>query len=179
MPVAPIDPAHADGEVAARLDEMRRMYGGVPLTARYLAHSATALEAFFGMAGAASRVLTPRMREQLALFSAEYNDCSLCRAMHGRNAARVGLTAEEIEAGRRGEAADPREGAALQLAAAILDGRGHVPEDVMEQARRTGFEDEDLLEVFVAVASNLMTNFFNRFADLSAEDLPVPTGAAA
>lgn len=179
MLVAPIDPTTATGEVETRLDEMTRRFGGVPLTARYLAHSATALEAFFGMTTAAMRVLTPRLREQLALLSAEVNDCSLCRAMHTASAGRVGLTPTEVDAARRGEADDPREQAALRLASAILDGDGRPTADAVDEARRAGFDDEGLLELFVAVTNNLMTNYFNRFMGLTAADLPTRREAAA
>lgn len=171
MSIAPIDPAQAEGEAAVRLEEMKRKFGGVPITARYLAHSVTTLDAFFGMTNAAMQTLTPRMREQLALFSAEHNDCSLCRAMHDMSARRAGLTEEEIDAARQGEAVDSKEDAALLLARSILDGRGRVGGEILEYVRGVGFDDQGLLEIFLLVTNNLMTNYFNRFVGLTAADL--------
>lgn len=116
------------------------------------------------------QVLTPRLREQLALYSAEVNGCSLCRAMHAMNARRVGLTDDEVEAARRREACDPAENAAFRLARHILETRGKVDDDVLDQPAGPATTTRACSR---SSSPSLTTcdNYFNRFVGFPDADL--------
>jgi alkylhydroperoxidase family enzyme len=63
---------------------------------------------------------------------------------------------------RHGESVDPKTLAALTFAQAVLDSRGGVTEQDVDDAKRAGLGEAELAEVVGTVALNVFTNYFNR-----------------
>ncbi|SFD27676.1 uncharacterized peroxidase-related enzyme [Streptomyces aidingensis] len=131
--------------------------------ARAMAHSPAALEGFLALAAAlGGGVLPAATQERTALAVSEANGCSYCLSAHTHVAREVaGLPQEEIFAARRGTSADPKEAALLRLAVAVLRSRGRVGEEGIEEARRAGITDPEIVEVIANVARNILTNYLN------------------
>ena len=160
-----IDPTTATGHTAGLLTAVKAKLGVVPNLVRTFALSPAVLEGYLGFTGALAKgVLPARVREQLALAIAEVNGCDYCLSAHSLLGKGAGLTPEAIEAARRGEAADPKEGALLQFAREVVATRGQVSDEALAAVRAAGASDAELVEVVAQVAANILTNYTNNVA---------------
>ena len=121
-----------------------------------------------------------QLREQIALVVAEANGCNYCLAAHTALGKAAGLNRAEIASARRGAAADPRQTAALELAAALVEGNGRGADLELSRARAAGFTNGQIAEIVAEVALNILTNTFNTLVHTEI-DFPAaePLAAAA
>lgn len=170
-----IDPATATGEVRALLTTVQESLGAIPNLHRVVARSPAALQGVLGLAGALARGrLRPRLREQLALAVAQANGCDYCLSAHTALGRGLRLTEADLARAREGRAADPRDDAALRLAARVVERRGRVSDAELAEARRAGLDDGEVVEIVAHVALNVFTNYFNRAAQTEI-DFPLVT----
>ncbi|MFF4958900.1 carboxymuconolactone decarboxylase family protein [Streptomyces sp. NPDC001222] len=172
MPTLPqINPVEASGEAATLLAELKKSVGSVPNMAKAMANSPALLKGWMSLSGAlADGVLSPAVRERLALATAEYNGCAYCLSAHtflGKNVTK--LDSDEIERARHAQSADPHTTALLALSDAIARGRGTVDETALKTARAAGVTDAEIAEVVGNLALNILTNYFNIVADTDNE----------
>ena len=174
--IQPLDPEKVQGKSKELLDAIKAKSGRVPNIFKTMAHSPVALQAYLGMSGAlAGAVLSPKVREQIALAVGEDNQCHYCVAAHSAIGKHAGLTPEEIESARRAQASDPKTAAFLALAKKLSANRGNVTDQDIEAVRKVGCSDEEIIEVITAVALNLFTNYFNHVADPAIDFPQVPS----
>ena len=162
-----VDPAQATGETQELFDAVKASMGAIPNLTKALAGSPTALRGFLALHNAlAGGSLDPAVRERIALCTAEHNACTYCLSAHSflaKNVAKLGD--DEIDAARRFESDDERIEAVLHFTRAVLEQRGQVSDDDLEQVRAVGYSDAELAEIVANVALNTLTNYFNRLAD--------------
>jgi uncharacterized peroxidase-related enzyme len=152
----------------------QKALGTVPNMARVMANSPAVLQSyaqFNGAMGAAK--LSPRIREQIALLTAESNACTYCLSAHSVLGKMVGLSQAQIDGARKLESSDPRTLAALAFAQAVIDTRGGITEGDLRAVRAAGFSDAEIAEIVASVALNFFTNFFNRAFDVDVDFPPV------
>lgn len=157
----------ATGAAADLLAGVQKALGITPNMTKAMANSPAVLKAYLGFSGAiAGGTLPAATRERLALLTAQENGCDYCLSAHTYlGEKQAGLDAAAIEQARRGKADDPKTGAALAFAAAVLRTRGGVADADLEAARRAGLTDEEIAEVVGNVALQVFTNYFNKTAD--------------
>lgn len=145
------------------LAAVKQQLGSVPNLFRALSISPAALQGYLGLSGALDRgVLDGRTRARIAIRVAELNGCDYCLSAHTYLGAQLArLDASELAASRDGHSSDPRAEAALQLATAIVDARGHISDADLAAARAAGLDDAHVLEVVLHVALNTLTNYVN------------------
>jgi AhpD family alkylhydroperoxidase len=156
----------------------RAQLGGVPNMVRAMANSPALLRGYLGLHAALGEGrLGPDVREKIALTVARRNGCDYCMSAHTFVAEHVlKLDPEAIEAARSGrDFDDPAADAALMLAAQLIDGRGAITTDQWHAAR-AGLDDDEIGEIVGHVALNVLTNFFNRTADVDV-DFPLVRAA--
>ena len=85
--------------------------------------------------------LPRRLREQVALAVSEANACTYCVAAHTALGRRAGLTEQETKEARRASSHDIKEQAALEFARKVVQDRGVVADEDVEQLRRSGYSD--------------------------------------
>ncbi len=178
IPLAdPARPIPGTEHLLARAEEM---FGGLPNVARTAAQSPAALEALLGLLAASGKAgIGARLSAQILLAVSEANRCDYCTLLLSNTIAPpTGLTAADILAGRRGEAADPKELAALKFAKAVLSTRGQVADADLAAVRAAGFADAGVVEIVATVALGCFTNFLNNVAD-TALDTPAAEPLAA
>ncbi|RNC81196.1 MAG: carboxymuconolactone decarboxylase family protein [Phycisphaera sp.] len=160
-----IEIPEANEQATELLNAVKKKLGIVPNMTKAMANAPVVLEGYLGLSGAiGSGTLSPRLREQIALLSAESNGCRYCLSAHSAIGKSVGLSQDEINNARQGEAADPREAAGLEFAKAILAERGGVSESDFDAARQAGYSDSEITEIIGNVVVNVFTNYFNRAA---------------
>lgn len=140
--------------------------GSCPNIYRTLAHSPAALEGVLHLAQSLTGAsISPQDRERIALMSAQLNRCGYCLSAHTLIGGLSGLSDDDIQAARKGEAADTKSQAMISLAQAIISTQGNVPTDALEVARAANLTEAEIVETVVVVALNILTNFFNHVAD--------------
>ena len=160
-----IDPSEATGKVKELLDATQAKLGVTPNMMRTMAQSPAVLEAYLNFGAALGKgLLKAKVREQIALVSAEANQCGYCAAAHTAIGKMVGLSEDAILAAREASAEDTQTDAALKFAKAVIEKRGAVSDADLQAVKSAGFSQGEIAEVIANVALNLFTNYFNETA---------------
>ncbi|HWU06612.1 MAG TPA: carboxymuconolactone decarboxylase family protein [Streptomyces sp.] len=172
IPVHTIDTAPAGGgEILRRLE---KRYGRVLNIHGGMAHSPVVLETYAAITSAIAEhgTFDARTREAIALAVGAVDACDYCQSAHTVSAKVAGFTEEETVAIRHGEPGDDAKLAALvQVAREVAGEVGEASDAAWDKAVAQGWTDTELTEVFVHVAVNLYTNYFNHYVRT---DLDVP-----
>jgi uncharacterized peroxidase-related enzyme len=163
-----IDDDSAEGTAKDLLAAVQAGLGVTPNMTRAMANSPALLQGYLGLAGALDTgVLPGSTRELLALAVAQRNTCEYCLSAHAYLAEHVAhLDADTIASGRKADHVDPKTAAILTLAVAVVDNRGDLGADDLESARTAGVSDEEIAETIGHVGLNVLTNYFNKAADV-------------
>lgn len=174
------DPSTASAEVRATLDAVKAKLGMVPNIFQTMARAPSVLNGYLAFSGAAGQgVLPNKLREQIALVTAQTNGCDYCASAHQALGKMAGLKPEEIACSYRGESADAKAQAALTFASAVLAERGKVSDAELAAVKVAGFSEPEVLEIVANVALNIFTNYFNNVADTEIDFPRVRTAPVA
>lgn len=162
-----IDPKQATGKAKDLLDAVQAKLKITPNMTKVMANSPAVLESYVSFSSALnSGALGTRVREQIALVVGQDNSCEYCLSAHTAIGRMVGLSESEISDGRHGTSTDAKNAAVLSLARVIVQERGLVAGQAVEDARRAGLSDGEIAEVIANVALNVFTNYFNNVAQV-------------
>jgi uncharacterized peroxidase-related enzyme len=162
-----IDPSTASGKTKDLLDAVKAKLGLVPNMTKVMANSPEVLEAYLGFNGALSAgLLEPKVREQIALLTAQQNHCNYCLSAHTAIGKMVGLNQEQIVASRQGQGSSEKVTAALTFAKRVLESKGQISGSDLESVRAAGLSDGEIAEIIAHVALNVFTNYFNIAAEV-------------
>ena len=169
-----IDPNAATEPAAGLLAAVRKSLGVTPNMTKAMANSPALLKGYLELSGAlGTGVLPVATRERIALAVAQGNSCGYCLSAHSYLAEHFGgLGAAEIASARKSDSNDPKTTALLTFATAVNDNRGEVSEADLEAVRSAGATYEEIAETIGHVALNVLTNYFNKAADVDI-DFPV------
>jgi uncharacterized peroxidase-related enzyme len=177
--IAPVVSANTPAASAPLLAAVKAQLGVVPNMMATMAHAPSVLRGYLGLADAlAGGPLSARERELIALAVGETNRCAYCVAAHATLGKGAGLSDAEVAAGRRAQANVPRDRALLQLAQAVAREHGFVGNAVLDDARRAGLSDGEIVAVVAEVALNVLTNTINHVAQTEVDFPAVPAMAA-
>jgi uncharacterized peroxidase-related enzyme len=162
--IAAIDPSTAPATVKPLLDGVQRGLGAIPNLFRVAAQSPAALESLVAQFGAISKgSFDGRTREAVALAVSESNACDYCLSAHTQLGRRAGLNDDALAKARNGKSDDAHLGALLELARTVVDRRGLVG-GALDEARRSGISDAEVVELVANVALTTFTNYLNEVA---------------
>lgn len=175
--IASLDPSRAEGKVRQQLDGVAKALGATPNMFTAMARSPALLDGYLALNAALSGgQLSAAVREQIALAVAAANGCDYCASAHTELGRRAGVAADDLAAGLRGQASDPKVAAALQFARAVNAARGRVADAELQRVRAAGWDDTAIGEIIGHVALNVLTNAFNNVAGTDI-DFPVVRAA--
>ena len=175
--MARINPVKRNTNSQARelMDEMEQKMGRVPNIVATMAQSPAVAKAYFeGSQALAEGSLSARLREQISLVVSEIDQCDYCVAAHSFLGGKAGLNQSDLLDARHGVAADEKTNAALAFARKIVENRGHVNDEDLEQVRRAGFTDGEIVEIVADVCMTIFTNYFNHVAGTEVDFPHVP-----
>ena len=153
------------GPAAPILADLKQQMGSVPNIFATMAHSPAVLEGFLSFNGAlAGGVLTPQLREQIALAVAGKNRCDYCASAHTLLAKGAGVDSTEAAANLQGESSDPRTNAILGFARTVVDQKGVIDSQNLSALKEFGVSDTEIVEIVAHVGINIFTNYFNHVA---------------
>ena len=170
-----VDPSQAQGRTAELFAAVKEKMGRVPNLMKAMANSPAVLEGYLGLSGALGHgTLDPKIRERIALGTAESNGCGYCLAAHSLLGKMAGLDEEERLANRKGHSHDPKAEAALLFARTLLERKGRVSAADLQAIRSAGFDDGQVAEIIAHVALNVLTNYFNNAVETPIDFPAVP-----
>jgi uncharacterized peroxidase-related enzyme len=164
--IQPINRKNADAKSSNLLNAVEKQMGTIPNMFSTMANSLPVLQAYLGFNQHLSAgSLPPALREQIALTVSEANQCDYCLSAHSLFGRKSGLSETDLLDARHGTAVDGKANAALAFARKIVQDRGHVSDEDLEEVRRAGYSDGEISEIVAHVALSTFTNYFNRVAD--------------
>ena len=160
--IAAIDPATTSGTTKELLDAVNKGLGVVPNLFRVTAQSPAGLDGMVGLYGAIGKgTLNAKLREAVALATAEADACDYCLSAHTYLGKRAGLSEGDLAQVREGRASEPKIAAATRFARVLVEKRGHVSDSEHAEVRRAGFGDGEIIEIIANVAWSVFTNYVN------------------
>lgn len=160
-----VNPETAEGKAKTLLDGVKAKMGMTPNIMKTMANSPAALDAYLNFSNSLrSGVLSAQNREQIAVNVGEFNQCGYCLAAHSTIGKSLGLSEEEIELNRSGTGSDEKSQALMIFSRKVVEKRGFVSDQDIQEFRNAGFGDAEITEVVANVALNLFTNYFNHLA---------------
>lgn len=178
--VPALAPETTTGKVKEALDGVGRKLGIVPNMMRTMAHAPAVLDGYLQFSNALSHgILSPKIREQIALAVAEANGCDYCLAAHSTIGKMVGLTGDQLRDSRLGTAADPKTDILLRFARKLVETRGRVNDADVQAVQDAGFDHGVIAEVVATVALDIFTNYFNIVAQTEIDFPHVPAQGSA
>jgi uncharacterized peroxidase-related enzyme len=175
-----LDLTTANADVRTTLDAVKAKLGMVPNIVKTMARAPSVLNGYLSFSGAVGTGELPaKLREQIALVTAQINGCDYCASAHQALGKMAGLSAEEIASGNKGQSADAKAQAALTFAQAVLAKRGKVSDAELAAVKAAGYSEGHVLEIVASVVLNIFTNYFNNVADTEIDFPRVSTSRAA
>ena len=160
-----IDPQAVTGAAKTLVDGVQRKLGFVPNFMRTLAVSPATLDAYLSFGDRLSQgILSPKLREQIALTVAYSDSCQYCLAAHTAIGGVLGLSPSQLEAAYTADSPDPQIAAALHFAQQLVQNQGHVSDEEVANVRQAGYGDAEIAEIVGNVALSVFTNYFNTVA---------------
>jgi uncharacterized peroxidase-related enzyme len=160
-----VNPDAATGKTKEVLDSVKEKMGKIPNIFQLMANSPAAVEAYLAFNGAlAGGLLSPKLREQIAITCAEVHICEYCLSAHYAIGKSIGMSDLELEEARNERAAEPKSDAALSLARMLITHKGDLSDAILAEVRLSGLTDGEITEVVANVALNTFTNYFNLLA---------------
>lgn len=148
------------------LQAVEDKFGFVPNLSGILAESPPTLEAYLSLTELFEQSSFTAQEQQVVILAiSEYNKCDYCVAAHSMIAEQVGVSGDALAAIRGGEEIDDERLEALRnFTRTVVEQRGWVGEDVVEDFVESGFERRQVLEVILAVALKTIANYSNHIA---------------
>ncbi len=137
---------------------------------RAMAGSPSVLEGYLELSRAMKRSTLPRrLAEQISLSVQQRLGCEVCIAAHTAAARGAGLSDAEIALARSGSASDPAAATLIAYATHVHLSPASITDEQIDELRRLGHTDRQLLDVVGLVALNHLTGAFNLVAGLHPE----------
>jgi len=172
-------PAQSHGVMDAYVDR----FGFVPNLIGIMAESPAATKGYAQTYGLLAETdFTPAEQQLLFLTVSRENGCAYCVSAHSVAGKMSGLNDASIAAVRDGRPLlDPKLAALSDFARKVVETRGHLSRDSINDFLTAGYTKAQILEVLLAVATKTISNYMNHIANtplddafLSAEWSPVP-----
>jgi AhpD family alkylhydroperoxidase len=167
-------PETAVGKAGDLLGDIVARTGSAGPMVRTMAGSPSVLSGYLELGRAMKRSRLDRaVSERISLAVQARLGCELCLAAHTSGARDAGVTDEEIELAKQGTASDPAIAPVVEFARRVDTEPASITAEHIDQLRRLGYRDRDILDVVGLVALNVLTGAFNLVAGLEPVDLAV------
>ena len=147
-------------------DHLKAKIGFVPNIYATYAYSSSALSRYLTFANGRTS-LNNKEKEIINLIVSQINECTYCLAAHTAIGKMNGFDDEQIIELRRGSASfDIKFDALVKLASEIIKNRGTITESTLNSFYEVGYNDENLVDVIVAVGEKTITNFLPKVTNV-------------
>jgi uncharacterized peroxidase-related enzyme len=149
------------------LRQVQETYGFIPNLLGELAESPATLSAYLSLQNHLNQSNFDKA-EQLVLQLAisHENGCDYCQSAHATVAKQNDLEVEVVEALTNGDPLPhPRYNALAQFARDMVENRGELPQDRVNEFLTEGFTKAQVLEVILAVSMKTLSNYANHILE--------------
>ena len=162
-----LNPEEVTGKTKDLFNAVQSKLGVVPNMMRTMGNSPAVLEGYLNFSGALSHgKLSAKTGELIALAVSESNSCDYCVAAHTFIGGKLLKTHPQVlQDARKGNSADAKTEAILQLAKTLISKNGLVSDEDVNKAKTAGVSDAEIAETVAHVALNVLTNYFNNTAN--------------
>lgn len=169
-----VSPEEATGKTKELFNGIQSKLHMVPNMMRTMGSSSAVLEGYLNLSGALSHgTLGAKTGELIALAVAESNACDYCLSAHSFIGEKlVGIDVSALDSAREGNSSNPKINAALKFAQALVNKKGSVTDDDVNEVKAAGYTDGEVAEIVAHVALNIFTNYINKTAN-TVIDFPV------
>lgn len=162
----------APERAGAALRTAQQKLGFIPNMMAVLAESPAALEGYQAVQGAlATSSFSTAEQHFVALAVSVVNGCTYCVPAYSLMAAKSGAPQQAVDAVRDGQPIDDGRLSALRdFTQAVVEKRGRVAEEEVKAFLDAGFTKAQVLEVILAAAFKLISNYTNHIADIPLDE---------
>lgn len=148
------------------LAEVQADFGMIPNLERTLASAPPALEGYVRLWDLFNQTSLTPIERQVVYQTANFeNNCTYCVPWHTLLSQKAGMKPEDVEALRQGTPlSDPKLEALRLFTRALIEHRGHPPDEVTTAFLEAGYTDAQAMEVILGLATKLMSNYTNGIA---------------
>lgn len=159
----PLTPDTAPETSKPMLAQIMGKYGFVPNLMGAVAASPAALKGMLGLYAVLNETLLSSVEQQVvALTASRLNHCAYCMAAHSTMSEKNGIDGEIIRSLRIGEPlSDPKLRKLSEFTVKIVNQRGHLSDECVEEFLSAGYTEAHVLEVILIVALKTFTNYAN------------------
>lgn len=176
--LAPIDPAHAQGDQKAILDQALQQVGFIPHMYANMAQVPALLDAYlYGYRLLRTRsTFTPVELELVFLAISQANECGYCTAAHSMMADKVAKVPPDIlQAVRQRQALPDTRLAALHgLTQDLVASRARPCPQRVAAFLAAGFQEAQILEIILAIGVKTLSNYANHAFDTPLDERFAP-----
>lgn len=160
------DLENAPDDAKPTLEAVKQDFGFIPNLEKILANSPSALKSYVYLWDRVQEShFSPIEQEVIYLTINRLHDCRYCMAHHTALAKMKGANQELIYALREAlPLPDPKLEALRAFVSAMVIERGHVNGEMMAHFLEAGYEPVHVLDVIMAIATKVMSNYTNHVA---------------
>jgi uncharacterized peroxidase-related enzyme len=104
--------------------------------------------------------LSAKFRKMVSLAVSEFNECAYCIALHTSTAIDSGtLTETECIDARKMRSMDPKTNIMLRFTKEVLEHRGKVNSNSIEDIKKQDFSDQEIIEILSVISFTTLANF--------------------
>jgi len=149
------------------MDAYTERFGFVPNLIGVMAQSPAATKGYAQTYGLLAETdFTPAEQQLLFLTISRANGCTYCVSAHTMAGQMMGLDEDTINAVRDGRPIlDSKLAALSEFALKVVEKRGHVSRDDINDFLTAGYSQAQILEVLLAIATKTISNYMNHIAE--------------
>ena len=149
------------------LQAAKQAFGFLPNLLGVLAEAPIALKAYIELTGLLEQASLSSVEQELMMLAGSFaNECGYCMAAHSTSAKMAKMPAPILEALRAGHPLpDPKLEALRSFTADMVNSRGRVSDERIQEFLGAGYTRQNVLEVVFAVAMKTLSNYANHLTE--------------
>lgn len=157
----------APSEAKEALAHAQETFGFIPNLEGIMAQAPALLKGSLTLWNLFSTTSFSPVEREIVYLTVNYeNSCQYCMAAHTGLAKMVGMSAEDIQALRKGiPLQNPQLQALRHFTERMVQARGWVEEEEIKVFRRAGYSQQQVLEVILGIAIKIIHNYTNHIAE--------------
>jgi len=163
---------NSDGEAKQILEKINTQYGFVPNLFAYMAEAPYTIEAYTMLNELVTKTDLSPAQQQIGLLAVSaYHDCDFCRVAHqafGKMSKAIPQTLSAIVSGQEIEDASDR--ALVKMITQLLDNRGWVEQEQLDQFYQAGFTKQNVYDLILIVTIKTLSNYSNHLTKPEANE---------
>ena len=154
---------NSSGESHELLAGIQKGYGFVPNLFAYMAEAPIAIKAYMQLNALLSESSFTAAQLQVALLASSVeNDCAFCTVAHRAMGKKSAAKQQSLDALNEGtEVEDPQDRAIVNLVKSLVNNRGWVQENEINDFLAAGFTRQQYFEMLVVVTIKTLSNYTN------------------